>query len=337
MQKANPKISVIMPVYNAEKYLKQSIESILNQTYKDFEFIIINDGSTDNSLNIIYEYANKHTKIKVIARENRGLVCSLNEGISYSKGEYIARIDADDISLPERLEKQIKFFEKNQEIDILGSMAELIGDKALLEKETNNYEWVNVEFDSKDDLEKIFLECCAIPHPSVMMKKEFLIKIGGYFEQDTEDYNLWLRAIKSGFKIDKINEKLIKYRLHDNSKMRSNLLKIAKSNMLNRLEYIKSTYNIFDNNFKYVIWGAGNGGIEAQYIIDKVLSKGKIQGFIDVYKEGKINKIDIFRPDNIKKMDFDYIFICTSPGKEFARKYLDELGYEYIKNYIFLY
>lgn len=337
MQKVTPKISVIMPVYNAEKYLKQSIESILNQTYKDFEFIIINDGSTDDSLNIIYEYAKKDNKIKVITRENKGLVYSLNEGISYSKGEYIARMDADDISLNERLEKQINFFEKNQQIDILGSMAELIGDNELLEKESINYKWINVELDAKDDLEKVFLECCAIPHPSVMMKKKFLIKIGGYLEQDTEDYNLWLRAIKSGYKIAKINEKLIQYRLHDNSKMRSDFLKIAKSNMVNRLEYIKSTYNIFDNNFKYVIWGAGNGGIEAQFIIDKVLSKGNIQGFIDLYKDGKINEIDILGPDNIKKIDFDYVFICTSPGKEFARKYLDELGYEYIKNYIFLY
>lgn len=95
----NPTISVVISVYNGEKYLSEAIESVLNQTYKDFEFIIINDGSTDNSLEIIKKYQNQDERIVLISRENKGLVSSLNEGIEKAKGKYIARMDADDICL----------------------------------------------------------------------------------------------------------------------------------------------------------------------------------------------------------------------------------------------
>lgn len=104
-------ISVILPVYNAELYLKEAIESILKQTYKSFELIILNDGSSDNSLNIINSF--KDDRIILIDRENNGLVYTLNEGINMAKSKYIARMDADDISLSDRFEKQIKHMEEN--------------------------------------------------------------------------------------------------------------------------------------------------------------------------------------------------------------------------------
>ena len=108
-----------MPVYNGELYLAQAIDSILNQTYKNFEFIILNDGSNDNSLNIINDYQKEDDRIVLISRENKGLVYSLNEGIEKSKGKYIARMDADDICLPMRFEKQIELME-NENLDICG-------------------------------------------------------------------------------------------------------------------------------------------------------------------------------------------------------------------------
>jgi len=115
------KVSIVMSVYNAQKYLDEAIESILNQTYSNFEFIIINDGSTDKSLEIIENYAKKDSRIIVINRENKGLIYSLNEGIRKANGKYIARMDADDISLPQRLEKQVEFMEKNKNIGICGT------------------------------------------------------------------------------------------------------------------------------------------------------------------------------------------------------------------------
>ena len=117
----NPKVTVLMPVYNCEKYLRESIESILNQTFKDFEFLIINDGSSDKSAEIVESY--NDNRINFVQNEkNIGLAASLNRGLDIAKGEYIARMDADDISLPERLEKQVRFMETNPQIGICGQL-----------------------------------------------------------------------------------------------------------------------------------------------------------------------------------------------------------------------
>src|SRR3990172_12530717 len=123
----NPVITVLMSAYNAEKYLREAIESILNQTFKDFEFIIINDCSTDKTKKIIEEYANKDARIKLINNAtNLGLTKSLNIGLKEARGEYVARLDADDVALPERLEKQYEFMNKNRDITLTGAWAEKI-------------------------------------------------------------------------------------------------------------------------------------------------------------------------------------------------------------------
>lgn len=119
-----PQISVIMSVYNGEKYLREAIDSILNQTFTHFEFIIVNDGSTDKSLNIIKSY--NGSRIILVQQENKGLAAALNEGIKIAKGKYIAMMDADDISLPTRLEKQIQFMEAHPEYVAIGSWANKI-------------------------------------------------------------------------------------------------------------------------------------------------------------------------------------------------------------------
>ena len=118
----HPKISVVMAVYNGERHLREAIDSILNQTFADFEFVIIDDASTDRSGRILQEYAGKDKRIVIIGNEtNMGLSKSLNKGIRLTKGEYIARMDADDISFPDRFEKQVKFLDDHNDIGILGT------------------------------------------------------------------------------------------------------------------------------------------------------------------------------------------------------------------------
>ena len=124
-----PLISVIMPCYNREKYIVEAIESILNQTYTNFEFIIIDDCSTDNTFEIVKEYAKKDNRILALKKDkNYCYVHSLNKGIEIAKGKYIARMDDDDISLPERFEKQVEFLEKNEDIIALGTFIEIFSD-----------------------------------------------------------------------------------------------------------------------------------------------------------------------------------------------------------------
>lgn len=214
----NSTVSVVMSVYNAELYLEDAIESILSQTYKDFEFVIINDGSTDKSLEIIEKYKKQDQRIVLISRENKGLVVSLNEGIDLSKGEFIARMDADDISFPERFEKQIKFMD-NHALDICGGHFLLIDDKAKVNG-------LNVIPISHEMCTLSLLFKVPFAHPSVMIRKSFLdnnsLKYGQSKYQIAEDLDLWVRMHKCGAKFGNVNNVILKYRMLDDSLSRVN-------------------------------------------------------------------------------------------------------------------
>lgn len=197
-------VSVMMPVYNGQKYLSEAIESILNQTFTDFEFIIINDGSTDRTEEIILSYAD-HRIIYVKNEENLQIVKTLNKGILLAKGKYIARMDADDISLPTRLEKQITFMRENPHIDILGTWFETFGRKKYIQKLPTEHEQI------KSDI----LFYTPLAHPAIFAKSEVL-KQYKYPENypKAEDYALWTQLI-SRFQFSNIPEVLLLYRLHD--------------------------------------------------------------------------------------------------------------------------
>ncbi len=203
-----PKISVIIPVFNAEKYIKEAIESVLNQTEKDFEVIIVNDGSTDNSLNILNELSNKDNRIRIISRENRGVIESLNEAIRNSKGEYITRMDADDICFKDRLEKQMKYLEENN-LDLCGSNAVIINSKG---EETGKI----IRPEKSSDIKKFTVLHNPFVHPSVMFKRSIIDEVGLYKDfKHAEDYELWTRIVFK-YKTGNIQEPLLYYRIHEN-------------------------------------------------------------------------------------------------------------------------
>ena len=207
----NIKISVLMPVYNSQDYIDESIESILNQTFGDFEFIIINDGSTDNTADIIRRY--KDARIRFIDnKQNRGLIAVLNQGLDLCNGEYIARMDSDDISLPTRFEKQIAYMDANPDVGILGTAGQNFG--------ANND--VNYSPDIVDAIE--LLKNVGFYHPSVMMRKSVLDKYNLRYDPNyylVEDYELWTRALHVT-KLRNLPDVLIKYRVHSSSVSNAN-------------------------------------------------------------------------------------------------------------------
>lgn len=199
-------VSVILPVYNAQDYLKEAIESILIQSYHHFELIIIDDGSTDDSLMIIQRYDD--ARLKVIKNpKNMGLIYSLNLGLSICKGEYIARMDADDIAVINRFERQILFMENNPQVGVCGSWVQAFG-------RVNSLVRLPV---SNDNLKIKLLEKCPFYHSSVMLRKQVFnyygIKYNPSFNH-AEDYQLWADLSgKTDFYI--IPEVLLKYRTHN--------------------------------------------------------------------------------------------------------------------------
>ena len=173
-----------MPVYNASKYIVESITSILDQTFEDFEFLIINDGSTDDTLKKIKLFADSRIHI-LNHKKNKGLIKSLNEGIKKSKGKYIARMDADDISHPLRLQKQVQYMEKKHDIGICGTWIKNFGDA--------NYVW-QTPGDPDELNASLFFES-MVAHPSVIMRKEFVQRHNIHYRQRykyIEDYMLWI-------------------------------------------------------------------------------------------------------------------------------------------------
>lgn len=213
-------ISVIMSTYKEdERLLRESIESILNQTYRDFEYIIILDyPDNDVHKSVIEEYALKDDRIHFYINEkNMGLTDSLNRGLSLCHGEYIARMDADDISLPDRLERQMKYLEKNR-YDLIGGITEMINENGSL-----LYSIKSVPTDPKK-INKALRYSQCIAHPTWLGRKEVFEKNAGYRHMPLcEDYDFTLRAVLNGFVVSNLNEAVLKYRMTSNSISRSNL------------------------------------------------------------------------------------------------------------------
>ncbi|EHU5196724.1 glycosyltransferase [Vibrio vulnificus] len=208
--KYNEKVSVILPVFNASKYIEDAINSVLRQSYKNFEFIIINDGSTDDSSIILNDLAGKDSRIKLYERENKGLIYTLNEALSYCKGEFIARMDADDICSPCRLMKQLQYFESNPNVDVLGSWVNVFGANNTIYKYFENDRVI------KESLVRGIGSGFA--HPTVMFKRKIIEQLGYNLYDEkykhAEDIALWMKLSKN-FVFSNIQEALLMYRIHN--------------------------------------------------------------------------------------------------------------------------
>jgi glycosyltransferase involved in cell wall biosynthesis len=201
-----PDVSIIMAVFNGEEFIEDSIKSVLKQTFKNFEFIIVDDGSIDNSLKIIKSYQAIDSRIKIISQKNNGLAKSLNVGIKNSKGKYIARIDADDLCYECRLEKQYLFMENNHLVDLIGSSVDVINENGVITSQKIQI----TEF--KKIYQNRFL-LSPVLHITFFGKRIFF-ENHSYRENFiyAQDYDLVLRGLDSGSVIMNMEEKLVQYR-----------------------------------------------------------------------------------------------------------------------------
>jgi hypothetical protein len=203
----SPKLSVVMPVFNAERFLREAVESILNQTFTDFEMICINDASTDNSLAILEHYQQSDSRIRLYSHpENKGPVAALNLGCTLADGTYIAIMHSDDISHPERFARQLSYLDSNPEVGILGSWIEYIDRQGVVTRRGQYptlpalLKWIMPFYD-------------PLAHPAVMMRREVVAQ-AGYYQEGliTEDYELWARCSRIT-RLANIPEYLLSYRI----------------------------------------------------------------------------------------------------------------------------
>lgn len=204
-----PKVTVLMPVYNAGGFLAEAIESILNQTFRDFELLIIDDGSTDRSLGTIKKYTKQDKRVKVVSHgENKGLVATLNEGIGLAEGKYIARQDQDDISAKSRLKKQVEYLDNNPSIGLLGTNYDVIDNRGKTVATTD-------VFTSPEDIKLAEVFSNQLGHGTIIARRR-LLRTFPYDEdfKNAEDYDLWAR-LSHHTKIANLSKPLYKWRLHE--------------------------------------------------------------------------------------------------------------------------
>jgi glycosyltransferase involved in cell wall biosynthesis len=204
MSKKSPLISVILPVYNAGRYVAQAIESILGQTLGDFDLIVIDDGSTDSSSDVIKRYAAEDGRVVLVSRENRGLIATLNEGIDLARGQWIARMDADDIALANRFERQMAHLLQTG-ADLCGGAVRCFGDRKVVWRYPMSHEGCEVQL----------LFDVPFAHPTVIGRKELFatLKYDPDFKT-VEDYDLWQRAWAAGYRMINVPDVVLRYRVH---------------------------------------------------------------------------------------------------------------------------
>lgn len=239
-----PSISVVMSVYNGGHYLKKAIESILHQTFTNFEFVIVNDGSTDNSLQLITKYACHDKRIRIVNQDKKGLTRSLNRALYFASGEFIARQDADDISMPDRLEKQRHFLEQNTEYCLVGS--------GRLEIDEKGEVLINLPIVSKDEaIRKIITKVNIFVHGSILFRANMLRAEGFYREQFpyAQDYDLILRLLEK-YKVFNYPGYLYKLRITQSSISREKGLLQDKYAELARKLYFERA-RLCNENYDY--------------------------------------------------------------------------------------
>lgn len=228
MTKDSPMISVILPAYNAEDYLDQAIKSVQTQTFQDFEFIIINDGSIDATATIIDNYASNDHRIRAFHQSNMGLVHTLNRGLDLARGKYVVRLDSDDECLPKRFERLTYYMEHNKSVAICGTGIEEFGD--------TNKSWRPMYTDH-DSIKCALFFRNVIVHPSVIIRLEALKTFGLKYNpqyQDVEDYELWVRA-SHNIVLSNIHEILYRHRRH-HAQISQNFQNISYANFENILQ-----------------------------------------------------------------------------------------------------
>lgn len=252
MSLANPRVTVLMPVYNGERYLREAMDSILAQTFTDFEFLIIDDGSADRSVEIIRSYDDPRIRL-VHNEKNLKLIAALNRGFDLARGEFLARMDCDDISLPTRLARQVEFMAAHPEVGVCGTWARKIDDQGRITG--------HLKPPAGRKFEKLIWRPSPINHPTAFIRNTVYMNFRyDYNYADAEDYELWLR-VSGAAGLDNLDEFLLLYRIHP-----------ASVTSLRREAQLGSVYKAFRKFY-------GAGDISYEEFLSVIYESNKLNPF----------------------------------------------------------
>ncbi len=255
-----PKVSLLIPVYNAESTIQPALASVRKQTFSDFEIVVVDDGSTDDTAALLLDIAKDEPRLRIINADHGGIVDALNIGISECRGELVARMDADDICHPRRLEMQVGLMDSRLDVSVCSSLVWMFPRSNLLGGLASYERWLNSIITSEQIARDMFVES-PIAHPTAMMRRRELVEIGGYEEHGwPEDYDLWLRYHTAGRKFAKVDSTLLFWR-HSDKRLTFTDGRYSVENFLRAKAHYLS--RILEQNLRQrevVMWGAGQMG-----------------------------------------------------------------------------
>lgn len=332
-EKTRPDISVILPYFNAEQTLKSAIESILLQSFEDYELLLVNNNSNDKSVEIAKNLANSDSRILLLNEKKQRVANAMNCGLKKARGKFLARMDADDIAHPNRLKKQIDYLKKNPGIDFVGSEVKYVPHNKNTAGFSRFVDWAN-SFHASEEIELNRFVEIPIVNPTILFRRELFEKYEGCFDGDfPEDYEMQLRYLNAGVKMAKLPEPLLEW--HDYS---SRLTRTDERYSTEAFFNVKAKYfsrwSEINNPFHPNIWVWGAGRKTRQRILFLEQEDLQIAGLIDIKK----SKTDVLYYKDISKPGKMFIvsMVRNTGAGEQIRAFLSERNYMEGKDFILM-
>lgn len=330
-----PLVSVVIPNYNARATLSEALESVLCQTWRNLDVVVVEDGSTDGSLAAAQRYAREDPRVRVLARAHQGIVAALQRGCEAAQGSFIARMDADDIAHPERIARQMDFMRENPRVALCGARVHMFGPSAGSGRK--RYErWINSLCEHEAMTRELFVEC-PIPHPVFLIRRRAYDEVGGYMDQGwPEDYDLVMRLWRGGHELGKIPETLLSWRdTPARLSMRDDRYSAYQFRRLKR-HYLFQSY--LRGQRRFIQCGAGTVG---KTWLREWPGEQRPEAVIDVdpRKIGRwIHGVRVIAPEEIPPAGecFMVIAVGTPGAREQIRQWLTTSGYREREHYLFV-
>jgi len=301
-----PLVSVVMPVRNGGGYLAAAVESILGQTHRQLELILVDDHSDDDAISKLDIV---DPRLSVVISQGSGVAAAFNTGFAHSTGDYIARMDGDDISLPERLTCQLEFLATNPAIGIAGCCVEIFSKTGIQDGFKRYENWLNSLRTATDIHKQIFIES-PMPNPGTLFRRAALESLGGYRELPwPEDYDLFMRADAAGIQMGKPEPVLLRWREHDGRLTHNADIYCREQFQAAKVHYL--VHHRLDKQ-SVIIWGAGPTGRLTHDLV--IAEGGAVEGFIEVHPRrigGKKRGLPVWPIDKCKQPDLPMVLVAV--------------------------
>jgi glycosyltransferase involved in cell wall biosynthesis len=326
-----PRVSVVLPVFNAAPAVARAVTSLRTQTFADWELIVIDDGSTDGTSEIVAGVGRADDRVTLFARPHAGLVAALDAGLTVARGEFVARMDADDVAHPQRLAEQVAWLDARRDIGVVGCLVEFGGDRAANEGYARHVDWVNSLVTPDEIVLNRFVES-PFAHPSVMFRRELIVRHGGYRAGDfPEDYELWLRWLDAGVRMAKVPRVLLTWHDAATRLSRTDPRYDPEAFFRMKAEWIAREVKRVSVLRPIWVWGAGRPTRKRAAHLE---SHGvRIAGYIDVdaKKTGRnVGGVPVIAPDQLPPPAGAFVlgYVSIRGVRELHRATLRARGYE---------